>query len=338
MRVLITGGCGFLGSHVTRACLGLHSQWSIVNVDCLTYAGSLDNLEDAAKDPRHTHTKIDIADSASLATLWTEPFDLVLHFAAETHVDRSLEDAARFVRTNVLGTQILLELARRQKDRHEAPCSLIVISTDEVYGPALKGQVFGIGDPLRPTSPYAASKASADWLALSYARTFELDVTIIRSVNVYGPRQYPEKVIPLFTSRALAGEPLPLYGSGRQRRSWLYVDDYVSGIMRIISDHQLRRERPIWHLGSPHEVDNRSLARLICDLCEADPALITAVPDRPGHDLRYALDFSQTQRVFGWQPAIGMAEGLNRTVEWIRQNLDWCRARSQWAPSFLGRN
>ncbi|MEW5873792.1 MAG: dTDP-glucose 4,6-dehydratase [Candidatus Zixiibacteriota bacterium] len=338
MRFLITGGCGFLGSHVTRACLGLDPQLTIVNADCLTYAGSLDNLGEAANDPRHTHAKVDISDAESFAALWTDPFDLVLHFAAETHVDRSLEDAARFVRTNVLGTQMVLEMALRQKERHGTLCPVIVISTDEVYGPATKGQMFGIGDPLRPTSPYAASKASADWLALSYARTFGLDVTIIRSVNVYGPRQYPEKVIPLFTTRALTGEPLPLYGSGRQRRCWLYVDDYVSGIMRILSDHQLRQERPIWHLGSPHETDNYSLARMICDACGADPALITMVPDRPGHDLRYALDFSQTARVFGWQPAIDMAEGLKRTVAWIRQNRDWCLARSQWAPPFLRRN
>lgn len=330
MRLLVTGGCGFIGSHFVRAWLRDNPSDSIVNVDCLTYAGSTDNLEEAQSNPRYRHVAADIADLEAMSGLWREKFDSVVHFAAETHVDRSLEDASRFVRTNVLGTQILLENAKRQGD-----VQVIVISSDEVYGPTPKGAVFGIGEPLRPTSPYAASKAAADWMALSYRASFDLDVTIIRSVNAYGPRQYPEKFIPLFVTNALSGQPLPLYGHGRHRRSWLHVDDVVAGIAAITGDPDKRREKPIWHLGSNDELENREIAGMICKLCGADEGLIKYVTDRPGHDARYALDFSQTQRIFGWSPRVRFADGLVQTVDWIRAHLDWCRARRQWAPQFL---
>lgn len=330
MRLLVTGGCGFLGSHFVRRWLRDHPGDTITNVDCLTYAGSADNLEDASAIPRYSHLLLDIADHQAMANAWREPFDTVVHFAAETHVDRSLEDASRFVRTNVLGTQILLERARMRPGT-----SVIIISSDEVYGPTPKGAVFGIGEPLRPTSPYAASKAAADWMALAYKTSYDLDVTILRSVNVYGPRQYPEKFIPLFVTNALAGSPLPLYGHGRQRRSWLYVEDFVNGLSAIVADREKRRGKPIWHLGSPDEFENKSIARMICELCNADPGLIRHVADRPGHDARYALDYSQTQRVFDWAPQVRFADGLARTVDWIRQNLDWCRARRSWTPEFL---
>lgn len=240
MRVLVTGGCGFLGSHFVRGWLRSNPGDSITNLDCLTYAGSVDNLEEAGSNPRYRYLNVDIADSTAMQLVWEERFDSVVHFAAETHVDRSLEDASRFVRTNVLGTQLLLENARRQSG-----VSVIIVSSDEVYGPTPKGAVFGIGEPLRPTSPYAASKAAADWMALAYRASFGLDVTIVRSVNVYGPRQYPEKLIPLFVSNALSGEPLPLYGHGRQRRAWLHVDDFVAGVTAIVTDSAVRHEKPI---------------------------------------------------------------------------------------------
>lgn len=335
MRVLVTGGCGFLGSHFVRALLRQDRDVSVVNADCLTYAGSLDNLEGAASDPRHRHELIDIADALAVDALWREPFDLVVHFAAETHVDRLLEDGGRFVRTNVLGTQTLLSAVQRHRGDTAAQTSVIIISSDEVYGPTPKGQVFGVGEPLRPTSPYAASKAAADWMALAYARTFALDVTIVRSVNVFGPHQYPEKAIPLFIAKALAGRPLPLYGHGRHSRSWLYVDDFAKGLMAVATDQTRRQERPIWHLGSLDEIDNRQLALSICALCGADPELITSVPDRPGHDLRYALDFSQTERVFGWRPTINFRQGLADTVAWYRANPEWCHQQTDWTPSFL---
>ncbi len=330
MRLLVTGGCGFLGSHFVRAWLRNNPDDTITNLDLPTYAGSIENLEEAASNPNHTHISADIADSKAMRAVWSERFDVVVHFAAETHVDRSLEDASRFVRTNVLGTQLLLEHARRQGD-----VSVIIVSSDEVYGPTPKGAVFGIGEPLRPTSPYAASKAAADWMALSYRASFDLDVSIVRSVNVYGPRQYPEKFIPLFVTNALSGQPMPLYGHGRQRRSWLYVDDFVAGVMAIVSDPTKRSEKPIWHLGSTEELENRDIAQRICSLCAADPALITHVPDRPGHDQRYALDFSQTQRIFKWTPRVRFDDGLSRTVNWIRDNLDWCRSRRTWTPEFM---
>lgn len=330
MRLLVTGGCGFLGSHFVRAWLRHQPADSITNVDRITYAGSLDNLEEAAVNANHTHIAADIADSTAMQSVWRERFDVVVNFAAETHVDRSLEDASQFVRTNVLGTQLLLEHARRQGD-----VSVAIISSDEVYGPTPKGTVFGIGEPLRPSSPYAASKAAADWMALAYRASFDLDVSIIRSVNVYGPRQYPEKFIPLFVTNALSGETLPLYGHGRQKRSWLHVDDVVAGISAIVSDPEKRREKPIWHLGSPWEVENRAVAAAICELCGADASLMQHVADRPGHDQRYALDYSQTQRIFNWSPKIGFDEGLAATVEWVRSNLDWCKSRRSWTPSFL---
>lgn len=330
MRILVTGGCGFLGSYFVRAWLRKHPNSEMTNVDCLTYAGSVDNLEEAAIHPRYKHVHADITDHTAMHEVWREGFDTVVHFAAETHVDRSLEDASRFVRTNVLGTQVLLESARQH-----GSASMIIFSSDEVYGPTPKGAVFGTGEPLRPTSPYAASKAAADWMALAYRTSFDLDVTIVRSVNVYGPRQYPEKFIPLFVTNALAGEPLPLYGHGRQRRSWLHVDDFASAMLQIVNQRELRRERPVWHLGSSDEFENAEIARRICALCDADPALIKYVADRPGHDQRYALDDSQTRRVFGWHPAVPFDTGLQDSVDWIRRNLEWCRSRRTWTPEFL---
>ena len=330
MRVLVTGGCGFLGSHFVRAWMRGNPDDTLINIDCLTYAGSRDNLEEAATLTNYSHINADITDSNAMKNVWRERFDVVVHFAAETHVDRSLEDASRFVRTNVLGTQSILEHARRQGN-----VSVIIISSDEVYGPTPKGAIFGIGEPLRPTSPYAASKAAADWMALAYRASFELDATIIRSVNVYGPRQYPEKFIPLFVTNALSGESLPLYGHGRQRRNWLHVDDFISGVTAIVSDPVRRSEKPIWHLGSNWEMDNRDIATRVCELCNAQPTLIKYVEDRPGHDQRYAIDYSQTQRIFGWSPRTSFDEGLASTVDWIRDNLEWCKSRRIWEPDFL---
>ena len=336
MRLLVTGGCGFLGSHFIRRLLRVKADSAIVNADCLTYAGSIDNLEEAAGDRRHRHANVDIADSAAVDRLLNEkPFDLIVHFAAETHVDRSLEDAGQFVRTNVLGTQTLLASLQRVAERSGTPPPLVVISSDEVYGPMPLGKSSGPSSPLHPTSPYAASKAAADLMALAYARSYGLDVTVLRSVNVYGPRQYPEKLIPLFVTRALAGETLPLYGDGLQRRCWLYVDDFVDGLIRLIENPGQRRQHTVWHLGSEYELENREIAAMLCGLCGADAKLITPVPDRPGHDQRYALDFSQTTGLLGWIPRTKPLEGLRETVDWITSNQSWCRRRVGWTPAFL---
>jgi len=330
MNLLVTGGCGFLGSHFIRGWLARCPKDTVTNIDCLTYAGSVDNLEEAQIHPHYQHLTIDVADAAALSQAWPLAVGLVVHFAAETHVDRSLEDAGRFVRTNALGTQMILAAARAS-----GRPTVVVISSDEVYGPTPGGITFGTEQPLRPTSPYAASKAAGDWLAVAYAHTFGLDVTVVRSVNVFGPRQYPEKLIPLFVTRALAGESLPLYGQGRQRRCWLHVDDFVAGLSVILTDDDKRRSTPVWHLGSQDELENRCIAEEICTLCEADPKLITPVPDRPGHDQRYALDYSQTTRMFGWQPQVPFADGLRRTVEWVKVNQEWCKRRMGWRPAFL---
>lgn len=332
MRMLVTGGCGFMGSHFVRAWLRTNPRSTMLNVDCLTYAGSIDNLEEAAAHPGYSHVRIDIADRAAVDQLWEKPCDCIVHFAAETHVDRSLEDAGRFVRTNVLGTQTLLASLLAAGN---SATPVIVISSDEVYGPTPMGQTFGTDQPLHPTSPYAASKAGADLLALAYARSYKLDVTLVRSVNVYGPRQYPEKMIPLFVTRALAGETLPLYGDGSQRRCWLYVDDFVDGVLRLLDNPDTRRQSPVWHLGSEHELENRAIAESLCDLCGVDHARIQSVSDRPGHDSRYALDYTLTTDALGWKPKITAADGLRLTVDWIRNNLDWCHRRLGWTPAFL---
>jgi dTDP-glucose 4,6-dehydratase len=335
MRLLVTGGYGFLGSHFVRRWLRDSADSSVINVDCLTYAGSIENLEEAAQNPHYSHARIDIADRAAVDRIWEEPFDLVVHFAAETHVDRSLEDAGRFVRTNVLGTQTLLSSMLHNCAKDMTPPPVIVISSDEVYGPTPPGHSCGTAERLNPTSPYAASKASADLIALAYARSYGLDVTILRSVNVYGPRQYPEKLIPLFVVRALAGQTLPLYGNGLQRRCWLYVDDFVNGVLRLINNPEKRRKYPVWHLGSEFEFENRAIAELLCELCGVDRSRITPVPDRPGHDLRYALDYKQTTAALGWAPAVAPSDGLRATVEWIKMNQDWCHRRLGWTPAFL---
>ncbi|HEX9750019.1 MAG TPA: GDP-mannose 4,6-dehydratase [candidate division Zixibacteria bacterium] len=332
MRLLVTGGCGFLGSHFIRAWLAAHSDDTVINVDRMTYAGAHENLQEALENPHYHHVRLDVADESGLNALWTEPFGLIVHFAAETHVDRSLENAAQFVKTNVLGTQALLSSVAQHEETEPV---VIIVSSDEVYGPTPKGAIFGTGEALRPTSPYAASKAAADWLALSYAKTYGLDVTIVRSVNVYGPRQYPEKLIPLFVTRTLSGEPLPLYGHGRQKRCWLYIDDFVAGMMALLSDHPTRRDKLVWHLGSRDELENRAIADMICSLCAADQSLIQSVADRPGHDPRYALDYTHTARAFAWEPRVPFTVGLAQTVDWIRDHLDWCHERTGWTPAFL---
>jgi dTDP-glucose 4,6-dehydratase len=307
----------------------------VVNADCLTYAGSVENLEDAAQNPRYRHAQIEIADRAAVDQLWDESFDLVVHFAAETHVDRSLEDAGQFVRTNVLGTQTLLSSLQCHTPSGSTPPPVIVVSSDEVYGPAPPNQAFRPDDALRPTSPYAASKAAADLIALAYARSHDLDITLLRSVNVYGPRQYPEKLIPLFVARALAGETLPLYGDGSQRRCWLYVDDFVDGVLRLIDNPEKRRQHAVWHLGSEFELENRAIAETLCALCGVGHSRITTVPDRPGHDQRYALDYARTTQALGWAPKVAPSDGLSTTVEWITNNQDWCHRRLGWMPAFL---
>lgn len=313
-RVLVTGGCGFLGAAYVRHRLSLADEVEVTNYDLLTYAAQPERLADLTAEPRYRFVQGDVADAQAVAELFTRhgPFDFVLHFAAETHVDRSLKDAAPFVRANVQGTQVMLDAFRRQTHG-----MFIQISTDEVYGPAPEGEFMREDAPLRPRNPYAATKAAADHLALAACRSFGLDLCIVRSVNVYGPGQYPEKFIPLAVTTLLAGGCIPLYGDGLQVRDWLYVDDYVRGV------HMLEREgQPgeIYHLAAQDERPNRAVAEAICGLCEVRVKDgIEQVDDRPGHDRRYGLDAGK-MRGLGWKPETDFGKGLRKTVSFFKAN------------------
>jgi dTDP-glucose 4,6-dehydratase len=315
MRILVTGGAGFIGSNFVRHVLTAHRDDSVVNLDKLTYAGNLENLRDVEGNPRYRFVKGDICDGAA-AREAMRGADAVVHFAAETHVDRSNLGADEFLRTNVNGTFTLLEAARELRIAR-----FVAVSTDEVYGSIAEGAARE-GDALNPSNPYSASKAAADLLARAYWTTHRLPVLITRSSNNFGPYQYPEKVIPLFVTNALEDRSLPLYGDGRNVRDWLYVLDNCSAI-----DLVLRRglEGEIYNIGGAAEVQNVALTRRILGLLGKPESLITPVADRPGHDRRYALDSGKI-RALGWTPATGFDAALASTVEWYRTHEAW------WKP------
>lgn len=323
VEVLVTGGAGFIGSNFVRYALAQHEDWHITNLDKLTYAGRLENLHDLKDHPRHTFVHGDIADEAVAAPL-VRAADIVVHFAAETHVDRSLMHAGDFIRTDVFGTFVLLEAAR------EAPKlrRFIQISTDEVYGNVPEGSSRET-DELKPRNPYSASKAGADRLAYSYFATYNVPVVITRASNNYGPYQFPEKLIPLVIHNALNGKPLPIYGDGRQVRDWLYVADHCSAIRLV-----LERAEPgeTYNVGGNNQMANIDVVQAICALLDARrpradgrsyAEQITYVNDRPGHDRRYAIDATKISRELGWRPAVAFADGLARTVDWYLDNPDW---------------
>ena len=309
VRVLVTGGCGFIGSHFVRRLAAGGDD--VVVLDKLTYSGNPANLADV----EHEFVHGDIADPDAVARAG-EGCDALVNFAAETHVDRSILAAADFIRTDVLGTQVLLEWAR------ESGVRFVQVSTDEVYGDLPPGVSSREDDPLKPSSPYAASKAGGDLQVLAYVRTYGVNASITRGSNTYGPYQYPEKMIPLFVTNALDGEPLPVYGDGRQTRDWLHVEDHCSGI-----DLVLRVGEPgeIYNVGGGHELENLEVTRRILELTGADPSLVRHVSDRPGHDRRYSLDSSRL-RALGWKPEREFEEGLAETVAWYRDRRDW------WEP------
>jgi dTDP-glucose 4,6-dehydratase len=314
MKILVTGGAGFIGSNFVRHVLATHPDDSIVNLDKLTYAGNPDNLRDMAADPRYRFVKGDVADPAVVRDALAG-VDAIAHFAAETHVDRSNLGADDFLRTNVLGTHVLLEAARERRVPR-----VLVVGTDEVYGSIAAGHSRE-GDPLNPSNPYSASKAASDLLARAYWTTHRLPVVITRSSNNFGPYQYPEKVIPLFVTNALDDRPLPLYGDGKNVRDWLYVLDNCAAI-----DLVLRRgaEGEVYNIGGGTEVENVTLTRTILALLGKPETLITPVADRPGHDRRYALDSAKT-RALGWAPARSFDEALRATVVWYREHEAWWR-------------
>ena len=315
MKILVTGGAGFIGSNFVRHVLAAHPGDSIVNLDRLTYAGNLENLRDVESNPRYRFLKGDICDASAVREAM-RGVDAVVHFAAETHVDRSNLGADDFLRTNVTGTFVLLEAARALGIGR-----FLAVSTDEVYGSIAAGAARE-GDPLNPSNPYAASKAAADLLVRAYWTTHRLPVLITRSSNNFGPYQYPEKVIPLFVTNALEDRPLPLYGDGRNVRDWLYVLDNCAAI-----DLVLRRgvDGEIYNIGGGVEVPNVTLTRRILALLDKPESLITPVADRPGHDRRYALDSSKV-RALGWAPATGFDAALAATVHWYRTHEAW------WKP------
>ena len=309
---LVTGGAGFIGSNFIRTMLQKHGDVEIVNLDKLTYAGNPDNLKDMKQDGRYTFVKGDICD-ASLVDSLMPGVQVVLHFAAESHVDRSIGKPDDFIRTDVFGTFVLLEAARKHGvDR------FVQISTDEVYGSIERGR-FRETDPLMPSSPYSASKAAADRLAYSYFVTYKLPVVVPRSSNNFGPYQYPEKLIPLFVTNALDGKPLPVYGDGKNVRDWLYVLDNCEAIETVM---EKGKDGEVYNVGAGNEHTNLAITETILRELDKTKSLMVFVEDRQGHDRRYALDTDKVRRL-GWKPRRAFGEALKETVVWYRDNRWW---------------
>ena len=323
MTMLVTGGAGFIGSNFIRHMLTEHPDTRIVNLDALTYAGNLENLRDVAGNPNYTFVRGDICDPETVAAVFrNHPIDTVVHFAAESHVDRSISDGSTFVRTNVLGTFTLLDCARKHGARR-----FIHISTDEVYGSTHEGS-FAETDTLNPSSPYSSSKAASDLLARSFFITHGLPVIVTRCTNNYGPYQFPEKLIPFFTTNLLQGKKVPVYGTGRNVRDWLYVIDHCRAI-----DFILQHGEPgeIYNIGGGAERTNLDITRKILELLGKDESMIEYVPDRKGHDFRYSLDFGKLRKL-GWKPAYRFDDALEATVKWYVENEWWWRPLKERSP------
>ena len=324
MKILVTGGCGFIGSNFIRYILKKYPDYQIINMDKLTYSGNLENLGDVENNPHYRFIRGDICNKKSVDNVVKDGVDAILNFAAESHVDRSILGPETFVMTDIYGTYTLLETAKSYNAKH-----YIQISTDEVYGSIKKGS-FKETDPLKPSSPYAASKASADLLCLSYFTTYQLPVVITRSSNNFGPYQYPEKLIPLFATNALEGKPLPLYGDGLNVRDWLYVMDNCRAIDLI-----LHKGSPgeIYNVGADNERTNIEITKAVLKILGRSENLIKKVKDRLGHDRRYSLDFSSIGKL-GWKPEHDFEKALKETVDWYRNNETWWRSLKEKAAEF----
>ena len=318
MRLLVTGGAGFIGSAFVRMTLEGSAPARLVTLDKLTYAGNMENLAPVAGDARHRFVRGDICDAELVESLVAEERpDAIVHFAAESHVDRSILSPEPVFRTNLMGTAVLLEAARKHRVGR-----FVHVSTDEVYGsidaPAVADESF----PLRPSSPYSASKAGSDLMALAYFATYRTPVIVTRASNNYGPYQFPEKLIPLMISNALEGRPLPIYGDGLHVRDWLYVEDHCRAILSVL-EHG--REGEIYNIGGNRALPNREVVLKILAATGRPESLMTSVADRPGHDRRYALSSEKILRETGWQPVVSFEEGLARTIAWYRENQEWVR-------------
>jgi dTDP-glucose 4,6-dehydratase len=316
--ILVTGGMGFIGSNFVRYLLREHPTAGVVNLDKVTYAGNARNLADVAEDPRYSFVRADVCDANTVAeVLAAHQADQIVHFAAETHVDRSILEAGDFIRTNVEGTRVLLDAARKAGVRR-----FLHVSTDEVYGSLGASGAFTEASPLQPNSPYAASKTGADVLVRAYHATFGLPAIITRTCNNYGPYQFPEKFIPLMIVNAFRGEPLPIYGDGLYVREWLHAEDHCRALATVLA---VGRVGEVYNIGSGEERANLEVAREILRLTERPETLLTHVKDRPGHDRRYALDHSKIHTELGWKPEIPFATGLRDVVEWYRRHEAWWR-------------
>ena len=318
MRLLVTGGAGFIGANFVHHALAAYPADEVLTLDLLTYAGNLANLESVMGNPRHRFVRADIADPDAVAAAVASGVDAIVNFAAESHVDRSIVDATAFLHTNVVGTQVLLDAARRAGVRR-----FLQVSTDEVYGSLGPTGAFREESPLHPSSPYAASKAAADLLVWAAHHTHGLDTVVTRCSNNYGPYQFPEKLIPLFITNALAGEPLPLYGDGRNVRDWIHVADHCRAL-----DLALRNGRAgeTYNIGAGNERANCDIATLILRALGKPASLVRYVTDRPGHDRRYAIDASKIVDELGWTPRQPFDEGIVATIEWYRLHRPWWEA------------
>ncbi len=332
MKLLVTGGAGFIGSAFVR--LALKENWAtrLVNLDKLTYAGNLENLTPIEGDARHRFVQGDICDTALASRLLEEETpDAIVHFAAESHVDRSILGPGAFVETNVRGTFSMLEAARAAKTPR-----FLHVSTDEVYGSIDEPHDADENYPLRASSPYSASKAGSDLLALSYHTTFKMAVTVTRASNNYGPYQFPEKLIPLMISNALEDKPLPIYGDGMQVRDWLYVDDHCRAIWAALNKGAAGE---IYNVGGSRALPNRTVVEMILDACGKPHSLMTTVKDRPGHDRRYAITTEKLEQATGWKAQVPFEEGLRETIAWYKENPGWiARVRSGEYQNYYERN
>ena len=328
--VLVTGGAGFIGSNFISWVLDSRPDWQVVNLDALTYAGNPENLSLCCRDSRYAFVRGDIRDRALVSTIFSQHrVDAVVHFAAETHVDRSIEEPEAFLITNAVGTQVLLDEAKaawkvNPEDKlcraYRDGVRFIHISTDEVYGTLGDTGQFTEDTPLAPNSPYAASKAAGDLIVRAYCHTYGLPAVITRCSNNYGPFQFPEKLIPLMVRNALQNRPLPVYGDGKQVRDWLHVNDHCTAIAAV---WEQGRNGQVYNIGGNNEMTNLAMVEIILDTLGKPRSLIRHVPDRPGHDRRYAIDNSKITRELDWQPRYTLVQGLRETVQWYVDNQEW---------------